>query len=255
MSPWFGPGTRHPVSGSASPSMANWNTNALAIIVTPMRVVCGEVSKCSASAMSLSTCGVSATALASVRLTAETVSSISSAAFCITISLVAICSHSPAKSSTDPVSHPDSGNHAALSSSPWRVTSRYRYSAPSMASGRSRWFAARNSAGADSATTCSTTRPESASTRPRRRSASCSTVRAGAYSVSITTGVPTAPPWGVTTMSGDRPAEPATTPVCSAFTSQRGCLRSNACASSPLNAFSEVRAMPRPLPCRSRRSP
>ena len=49
----------------------------------------------------------------------------------------------------------------------------------------------------------------------------------------------------MTTMSGTLPGEPATTPVCSAFTFQRGCLPSSACANKPLKALSEVRAMPK----------
>ena len=98
--------------------MANWNSRALAIMVTPMRVVCSDGWRFKAPATPASTSGFWENALVRLVLTAATDSSITAAAAATTRSLVMSCSHSPARSATEPVSHPWAGNHDGSASAP-----------------------------------------------------------------------------------------------------------------------------------------
>ena len=116
-----------------------------------------------------------------------------------------------ARSSTPPVIHPRDGHRTwSLPSLP-REKRQYSYVACPVRSSSSTCGASCSAFGARSAAHCSMATPESASSRPSRETASCSTVRAGKYSVSTTTGAPL----GLRTMRSGIP-RPLTARCCSA---------------------------------------
>ena len=145
-----------------------------------------------------------------------------------------------ARSSTPPAIQPAAGQRTGPVAPAEKR--QYSYRARAVRSSSAACGACRNAAGARSAKHCSMASPESASSRPSRASASCSTVRAGAYSLSTTTGAPR----GLRTIRSGRPP-PLTARCCSAVRSrrQRGCFVRSTRASASLKDRSLLIAMPR----------
>ena len=138
------------------------------------------------------------------------------------------------RESASPSIHPACGQRTSDSSCDQR---QYRYSVASTASGSACWATRRRDAGARSAIACSIVRSLPAIAAPKRDLASASTVRAGANSVSTTTGLP---PSSWTRTSGRFP--PARTPIGSAWRTSRSLHRGfrvrRAAASAPLKVCS-----------------
>ena len=145
------------------------------------------------------------------------------------------CSIASARSSTPPSIQPDAGCRSALPSAPWKCAAYSNRTASTFASA---WDL--NLAGRRTVMTPSIGSPVRATCAPSRERASASTVRAGANSVSTTTGQR---PVSITRISG-RFCPERRTPVDSATRVSRfhlGWRLRSAEASSPLTKVSGLR--------------
>ena len=229
------------VRTSWTPASIVWKVSALATIAIAIRDVCSPSSWRSVAAMRSLTAGRSAAA--SRNRTAASAMPVSSTSRlrATARSEIEALSITAARSSTPPAIQPAAGQRTGPAA-PAAEKRQYSYRARAVRSSSAACGACRNAAGARSAKHCSMASPESTSSRPSRASASRSTVRAGAYSLSTTTGAPR----GLRTIRSGRPP-PLTARCCSAVRSrrQRGCFVRSTRASASLKDRSLLIAMPR----------